>query len=187
MGDRDAAEYHEASHWPDVAEGCDSLEDHVMELLCAEMPQHRGSEKLAQLAALVTKIVRAVMQQGMAGAAVDLKKLQGRELMARLIAEIIDAPHARLMARCIDLTFSLGVQLGLNETQIASLEGLTKATASHYCVTLKDTYLEGRPAPGMKSNAAVESYRRVRTGKSSRGPRTEWAFAATFMTAYGTN
>ena len=187
MADRDAAEFHEASHWPDMADEVDRLDDHVIELLGKEMPKHRGTPELDRFAVVVTRIVRAVISMGMVGPVVDLKRLQGRELCARLIAEIIDAPHARLMARCIDLTFSFGVQLGLNETEVAELEGVTKATSSHYCVTLKHTYLGGRPAPGMKSAAAVESYRMGRTGTSSRGPRAEWAFASTFMKAYGSN
>lgn len=184
MRDRDPSEYSEASYTVDPAASCDSLADHIKELVNETCPQLAAKPK-GKLQSLVAKIVRRLLKEGRLGPLVDVKRLQGRELMAALIGEIIEAPDARLMARCIDFVMELGVQLGISETKIAQLSGVNKASASRYCVHLKETYRGGRPAAGMKPNKAVESYRNGRTGRSSRGPRMEWAFADTFSKHYG--
>lgn len=180
---RDAAEFNEASELTDPAISIDTLEDHVSELvrdLARGMPE-AGMRKLINL---VVKVVKKLLNEGRLSALVDVERLEGRELMAQLIAEIIDDTEPRLMARCIDFTFSLGVQLGLNETKIAAKENVTKASASGRCVYLKGTYLLGKPAPGMKSTNAVEKYRQNRTGKSSRSAVVEWQLGASFKAAY---
>lgn len=183
MSHRDAAEYNEASFTPDLAGVCDTLDDHVRELVAEHCNGRLAAPQLQAAVRLAIAVVRRLLDEGRLGPLVELRKLQGRELLACLIGEVIEAPDARLMARCIDFTFELGVQQGISQTIIGDLSNLGKATASRYCVQLKETYLEGRPAPGMKSAAAVENYKRLRTGRSSRPPRQEWTFAATFHAA----
>lgn len=185
MPGRDAADYHEASYTPDVA-ACDSLDDVLAELIEQRWPSKWPREIMPAQIKFCRRILRAYLDCGHTDQ-VDIRRMEGRELLACLIAEIIAAPNARLMARCVDFVFSLGVQLGMSETEIAELEGLTKATASNYCVQLKKVYRDGKPAPGMKSREAVAKYKELRTGRSSRGPRQEWPFAHAFKHAYGTN
>lgn len=183
MSDRDAAEFNEASYVDDPAEQIDSLQDHIRELVAAECPSLKGRE-LERFCKLVARVVSRLLTESRLGPQIELRRLTGRELLSCLIGEIIEAPEPRLMARCIDFVFVLGVQLGLSETDFARIEGVTKASASRYCVHLKDTYLSGRPAPGMKSAKAVDSYRALRSGRSSRAPRQDWAFMSTFKNAY---
>ena len=185
MPGRDAAEYTESSYTPDVA-ACDSLQDALAEIIEAKWPLRWPRELIPTQVKFCTRILRAYLASGHS-VQVDIRRMEGRELLACLIAEIIAAPNARLMARCVDFVFSLCVQLGMSETEIAELEGLTKATASNYCVQLKKVYRDGKPAPGMKSREAVAKYKELRTGRSSRGPRQEWPFAHAFKHAYGTN
>jgi hypothetical protein len=185
MGDRDPANYNEASHWPDLAEGCDTLEAHVRELVEEEWPARADPKAKAAVIALVSRVVRRLLEEGRMAPLVDVKRLPGKELLARLLDEILNAPDAVLMACCIDVVMETGVNLGTSMTQIGRRCKTTKATVSHHCRILTETYRGGKPAAGMKSEAAVESYRRVRSGRSSRGPRIEWQFASTFAKYYG--
>jgi hypothetical protein len=180
VSDRDAAEYHEASYECDPSEGCDTLADHIRELVGEVFPKVKDGRVLKTLNEGVRVVVERLLTEGRLGPLVDVPRLQGRELLASLVAEIIEAPDARLMARCVDFVMELGVMGGMSETRIAELSGVTRASASRYCVGLKNTYRAGKPAAGMKPNAAVESYRTGRMGRSSRCPRMEWGFAKTF-------
>lgn len=184
MQDRDASEYNEASYFIDPAEGCDSLTDHVRELVSETAPTLTG-KPFEKLQRMICQVVRRLLDEGRLGPLVDVQRLPGRELLAKLVAEIIDAPDPRLMARCVDFTMELGIQLGISETKIAELSGVTKASVSRHCVHLKNTYRGKQPAAGMKPAHAVKSYQIGRTGRSSRGPRIEWPFAATFSNHYG--
>lgn len=185
MPGRDAADYHESSYTPDVA-ACDSLDDVLTEIIEQKWPSKWPREIIPAQIKFFRRILKAYLDSGHT-VQVDVRRMEGRELLACLIAEIIAAPNARLMARCVDFVFSLNVQLGMSETEIAELEGLTKATASNYCVQLKKVYRDGKPAPGMKSREAVAKYKDLRTGRSSRGPRQQWAFANAFQTALHAN
>lgn len=180
MSARDAAEYDEASYVTDPALHCDQLVDHLLEILHQECPELAQSNAGRKLVALTNKVVLRLLNEGRLGEVIEARPIQGRELLASLIGEIIAAPDARLMARCIDFVMMLGVQNGISETKIAEQSGVTKASASRYCVHLKEVYRGGKPAAGMKPNKAVESYRSGRTGRSSRSPRMDWAFAKTF-------
>ena len=184
---RDASEYNEASYWPDMAQGCDTLADHVQELVGEEWPAKADPRAQAVVVRLVTKVVRRLLDEGRLAPLVDVQRLPGKELLARLLDEIINAPDAALMACSIDFVMGTGVMLGASMTKISNRFGVTKAAVSHYCRMLAETYLGGKPAAGMKSKAAVESYRRNRMGKSSRGPRTAWQFKETFTQHYGAN
>lgn len=186
MPSRDAAEYHEASESFDPAD-CDTLDDHVAEQVTALWPPAWPVKMRPVIIRFSKNLVLAVLKNAGGNELVEMRRLEGRELLARLVAEIIDAPNARLMARCVDFVFELGICQGMSQTCIAELEGVTKADASHYCIELKETYRGGRPARGMKSNQAVIKYREKRLGRSSRGPREEWTFAQTFKHSYGTN
>ncbi len=180
---RDAAEFNEASHWPDPAENCDTLEAHIAELLHEEWPKRADSKVLPAVQRLIEKVVSRLLHEGRITSLVEVRRLEGRELMAMVLSEIMHAEDPLLMAKCVDFTLETGV-LGLTQTEIASEHHVTKATVSHHCVGLKTTYRGGVPAAGMKSKRAVESYRTVRTGRSSRGPRVEWQFSTTFSETY---
>ena len=182
---RDPAQYDENSFTPDMAENCDSLEDRIAEIILKRWPKSDDGKMRPWLTKFILKVVHDLLGSGNKSLAVlDVRKIEGRDLLACLVAEIIDAPNARLMARCVDYVFELGVQQGLSETQMSALDGLQKATASHYCVTLKQTYRNGHPARGMKSEKAVQNYSQTRRGRSSRGPRQEWPFLHIFTQAY---
>lgn len=184
MNDRDPANYSEASYWPDIAGGCDTLESHVIELVTDEWPNGADPRAKPEVIKLVTKVVDRLLSEGRMAPLVDVQRLPGKELMARMLDEIINAPNPPLMACCIDFTLGTGVMLGASMTSISVTYNVTKATVSHYCCYLKETYMHGKPAIGMKSREAVENYRKTRTGRSSRGPRVEWAFASTFQKHY---
>jgi hypothetical protein len=185
MGDRDPANYHEASHWPDVAEGCDTLGSHVAELVNEEWPRKADERAKAAVIALVTRVVHRLLDEGRLAPLVDVKRLPGKELLARLLDEIIHAPDPLVMAYCVDFVMETGAMLGVSMTKIGALCEVTKSTVSHHCRHLTVTYRGGKPARGMKSEEAVSSYRKGRLGKSSRGPRIEWQFADTFAKHYG--
>ena len=184
MADRDAAEFNEASHWPDMASACDGLAAHVAELVDEEWPRKADPAAKRSVIKLVSRIVDRLLSEGRLGPLVDVKQLPGRELLARLLDEILAAQDKELMVRCIDFVFETGVQLGISETEIGRICGVTKSTVSNYCVHLKEVYRSGVPAAGMKSNDAVQSYRRTRTGRSSRSARIEWPFANVFAENY---
>lgn len=187
MNDRDPANYSEASYWPNIAEGCDTLESHVIELVAEEWPKGADPRAKQAVIELVTRVVSRLLQEGRMAPLVDVQRLPGKELLARLLNEIIEAPDAVLMAYCIDFVMGTGVMLGASMTSISTMHGCTKATVSHYCRALTETYREGKPAIGMKSLKAVENYRKTRTGRSSRGPRVEWAFQSIFQQHYAAN
>lgn len=184
MPDRDAAQYNEASHWPDLASVCDDLPSHVAELVDDEWPAKADPAAKKAVCRLVTRVVQRLMSEGRMGPLVEVQRLPGRELLARLLDEILAAQDKELMVRCIDFVFETGVQLGISETEIGRICGVTKSTVSNYCVHLKEVYRSGVPAAGMKSNDAVQSYRRTRTGRSSRSARIEWPFANVFAETY---
>lgn len=184
MSERDPANYHEASYWPDPADACDTLETHITELVSEEWPRGADPRAKAAVIELVTRVVNRLLNEGRMAPLVDVQRLPGKELLARLLDEIINAPDAVLMAYCIDFVMGTGVMLGASMTSISELRGVTKATVSHHCRQLTQTYREGKPAIGMKSLQAVENYRKTRTGRSSRGERTSWEFQSVFTQHY---
>ncbi len=184
MADRDPAEFHEASHWPDPSAACDDLSSHVAELVDEEWPTKADPAAKKAVIKLVSRVVGRLMNEGRMGPLVDVQRLPGRELLARLIDEILAAQDKELMVRCIDFVFETGVQLGISETEIGRICRVTKSTVSNYCVHLKEVYRNGVPAAGMKSKQAVNSYRVGRTGRSSRSARIEWPFANIFAENY---
>ena len=184
MSERDPATYSEASHWPDPSEGCDTIESHITELVCEEWPKGADPRAKKAVIELVAKVVSRMLNEGRMAPLVDVQRLPGKELLARLLDEIINAPDAVLMAYCIDFVMGTGVMLGASMTSISKLRGVTKATVSHHCRTLTETYREGKPAVGMKSLEAVENYRKTRIGRSSRSERTSWLFESVFTQHY---
>lgn len=184
MSERDPATYSEASHWPDPSEGCDTIEAHITELVHEEWPKGADPRAMEAVIEITSRVVSRLLNEGRIGPLVDVQRLPGKELLARLLDEIINAPDAVLMAYCIDFVMGTGVMLGASMTAISELRGVTKATVSHHCRALTETYREGKPAVGMKSLQAVENYRRTRTGRSSRGERTSWPFQSVFQQHY---
>jgi hypothetical protein len=174
---RDASDYIEASYEEDPAMNCDTIEDHIRELVAKRT---KPDERLVKF---IAAIVGELLKENRLASLVDVNRLTSKETLARLMGEVIDAPQPRLMACCIDFVFNLGVQLAKNETAIAEGHGVTKASVSRYCVHLKNVFLQGVPVPGMKSAEAVENYRTIRTGKTS-APKAEWAFSNEVKTAF---
>lgn len=184
MSERDPATYSEASHWPDPSEGCDTIEAHITELVHDEWPKGADPRAIMPVTEITSRVVARLLNEGRVGPLVDVQRLPGKELLARLLDEIVNAPNPVLMAYCIDFVMGTGVMLGASMTHISVICGVTKATVSHTCRYLTMTYREGKPALGMKSPQAVESYRRTRTGRSSRGERTSWPFQSVFQQHY---
>lgn len=178
MAGRDPAQYNEASFDPDPTEGLDTLSDHIREL-AGKHVRSLPPAQMAGLCRIIESVVTDLLDEGRLGALVDVQRLTGRELLARLMAEVIDAPDAAVMARSIDFTFSLGVQMGASQTEIARMDDVTKASISRHCRALCETYLGGRPSVGMKSVEAVKSYRAVQIQRQRPAP-PEWEFGHIF-------
>ena len=100
-------------------------------------------------------------------------KARDKEAIARILAELIDSDQPRLLARCIDFVGGFGVQQGISQTEIAEIEGFSKAQVSKICVHLKED-LDLPPSRGMKSNAACKVYAERQTGKKRE--RSVWRF-----------
>lgn len=180
MEHRDPASYDEASFTPDIASHCDTLSDHIAEALAAEWPSRADVSARPSVLKLIHRVIARLQSADLLDPHSHGSRMDGREMLAKMLAEVIDAPDPRLMAHCIDFVLETGIQLGMSETEIAARFGVTRATVSNYCVALKATFRAGRPARGMKSESAVTSYRRARSGRSNRKPCEPWQFANRF-------
>lgn len=104
----------------------------------------------------------------------------GKRLATHAIAEVIAARNPRMVAQCLDITFGLGIQGGRTQEDIGLEHGVCRATISGICTTLKETYT-GKPGTGMKSNEAVEKYKRLRLGRRAKAMPAAWEFANLFQ------
>jgi hypothetical protein len=174
---RDAAEYTEASTTPDMAEACDSRADIIAEITAKHWPPSWPKQQMRiTIKHLIEPILHDVIAAGAANDN-DTRKLEGRELLARLIDEILLANNPRLTARCIDFVFQLNLQSGISQTSIAEAERVERATASKICVTLKETYLT-RPAPGMKPERSIATFADAQRSKAKK-PKSgdDWKYS----------
>jgi hypothetical protein len=170
----------------------DSLEDVLMEAATTALLN-------SSVAAAPKKLVRIVAGAAMLG--IEKAREAGllesddnsifspryREFTARLLAEIIDAPNARLHAQCVDFVFELGIQMGLSQTEIGKSHNMTRANVSKICVEIRKRY-GVRPSRGMKSVKACENYAIRQMGRRAKPVREEWSLAASLKSSiYGTN
>jgi hypothetical protein len=173
---RDAAEYTEASETPDMAESIDTLSDHIAEIVCEEWPASVGNRK--PIIAITERVVTRLLRERRLGAEYDTGMISGREALTKSLQLIIDSPQPRLMARAVDLALQTGVQLGISETAIADMEGVTRASVSLYVLACKDAVLgDSVEVPWLKSAEARKSYSEKRSGK--KGGKQEWEFKPT--------
>lgn len=181
----DPADRPEASTTPDMARLLDRPEDVLRELLDAAVKRWRGDlpRTLAELHATVTQIALGVFEAAVAEGILDGASMKpsrgGLELLARVLADVIDAgqpgDRSRMEAEAIDFAIGTGVQQGKSEKEIAGFHGVTKATISKRAVNAKKRY-SLPPSRGMKSEAAVKAYARMATGKK-RSLREAWDFS----------
>lgn len=162
----------------------DGLEDELKEL--AEQILAKSTLPFPLTRQLFGAAVAGVCIQAMQSAAADgrLAELLGDamplrnnlELVARLLAEIIDADNPRLHAKCIDFVLGIGLCQGMSETQIAREEGVGKAAVSKRCKLIQKAFglLPGR---GMKSEDACRNYAARQTGKRAKPIPQAWAFS----------
>ena len=186
----DPAGWSASSTTPDLSE-LDSLEDVLKEICCEELRNAGVRDAPKSLVELVTRVAwKGIARARSDGLLHDDESAtftpKFRELLARVIAEIIDAPNSKLHAQCLDFVFELGVQLGISQLEISEQHPpMTKSNVSKICVAICQRY-GVRPSRGMKSEAARESYRVRQTGRRAKQSPEEWPYAERFMlTLYG--
>lgn len=179
----DPADHPRSSTTPDMAALLDRPVDVLRELLAAELGRWKDLPRtMAAFHTAVTGIAVTVFE-----AAVKEGILEGwmpparggLELLARVLADVIDAgrpgDRSRMEAEAIDFAIGTGVQQGISEREIAEFHGVKKATISKRAVHAKERY-SLPPSRGMKSEAAVEVYREMATGRR-RSLREKWSFS----------
>jgi hypothetical protein len=181
----DPAEWSRASILPEP-DRIDTLDDVLHEAALEELEtalKQRPQKSVVRLVVKVANlgIVRAaeagLLPSGIGGAKSD-------EGNARLIAEIIEAPNAKLHAQCIDFVFGYGIMMGLSQTAIAELHPpMTKSNVSKICVGIRKRY-NVKPSRGMKSVDACESYRLRQTGRRAKPTRENWRLAGELKQAF---
>lgn len=179
----DPAERPEASQMADMGRR-DSERNILHELLDAAVNRWGDLPRtLADFHAAVTQISLGVFDAAVEAGIIDVASMKpargGLELLARVLADVIDAGHpgdrSRMEAEAIDFAIGLGVQMGMSETQIAEFHGVKKATISKRAVNAKKRYAM-QPSRGMKGEKAVKTYAKMATGKK-RALREPWIFA----------
>jgi hypothetical protein len=183
---RDAADRPEASYRPDLADEIDRPEDRLLELIASQAVKLPPGIQRTWLNQIVSQLAIGAMREAAKdGSLSDLfdgiePNKADLELVARLLAELIDADNPRLQAKCLAFVFGL---TGKSETEIGDEEGVGKAAVSKRCIRLKQAF-GLRPSRGMKSDKACDSYRRRQMGKRARPSREPWAFAGLLETIY---
>lgn len=167
---RDAAEYHEASYTPDLAREIDQLGEHVAEIVAEEWP---GAPAGAVKA--VTAVMRRLLDEQRLNESVDISKMSGRDVLAQVLAMVVESDRPRLVARSVDLVFQLGVFGGMSETAIATAEGCTRANACHYVMRIKDRFFRGKDIPWLRTNGARQIYAERQKGRTNAAG--EWEHA----------
>lgn len=185
----DPATWSTASVVPDHS-GLDSLDDLLREVAAEELGKVLPERPPRRLVDLVARVARAGIDRGLgAGMLHDEDTILFTpgflERLARIIAEIIDAPNARLHAQCVDVVFQLGIQLGVSQTELAEQHAMTKGNVSKICVEMRQRF-KVPPSRGMKSVEACTSYKLRQTGKRARPMRENWGHGASLKLAiYG--
>ena len=157
----------------------------LRELLDAAVRRWKGDlpRTMAEFRIVVTQIAVAVFEdaeaEGIMGGATLKPSRGGLELLARVLADVIDAggpgDRSRMEAEAIDFAIGTGVQQGKSEKEIAEFHGVNKATISKRAVHAKERYAIP-PSRGMKSPVAVAKYREINKGKK-RSLREPWNFS----------
>lgn len=185
----DPATWSTASVAPDHS-GLDSLDDVLREVAAVELGKALPERPPRGLVNLVARVARAGIDQGLgSGMLHDEDSVMFTrgflERLARIIAEIIDAPNALLQAQCVDIVFGLGIQLGVSQTVVASQHRMTKGNVSKICVEMRQRY-KVPPSRGMKSIEACESYKVRQIGRRAKPAREAWGYGASLKLAiYG--
>lgn len=175
---RDPAEWASASVLPDHS-GLDTLDDLLREAATEELASVLGKTPEKKVVKLVVRVAKRCLQASLEAGGTA----RADECQARLLAEIIDAPNSKMHAQCIDFVFGYGVMLGVSQTAIAALHGVTKSTVSAICVGIRERY-GVRPSRGMKSIAACENYRTRQTGRRAKPTREDWRLSSTLKNAF---
>lgn len=182
MALRDPAEYREASKGADV-ESIDRLPDVIAEIIAEQWDGRLPTrETFVKTAARLTGLcLHTLLVDGRLAALLGdmARKGSDQDRAEWILAEVLAAANPLLVAQCCDIAFDYKLQPGKTETDIGKEHGLTKATVSAICTSLKETYT-GKPGTGMKSNAAVEKYAQIREGRRAKPLPQEWAFAERF-------
>lgn len=169
---QDAADYHEASYTPDVAREIDSIADHVAELV--EEEWSGPVDQLKNVQATAEIVVRRLLDERRLNEAVDVAQMSGRDVLAGVVAMVVESDRPRLVARAVDLVFQLGAFGGMSETQMAQVEGCTRANVCHYVMAIKDRFFHGKSVPWLRSEQARDTYSKRQTGKVAKSE--EWPF-----------
>jgi hypothetical protein len=189
---RDAADLPQASYRHDFAAEIDQAEEALAEIVDRVFLRGELSLPIARTvfrANVVAVCVTAIREASAHG---WIEELTGEtpapgnlEMLARLLAEIIDAENPRLHAKCIDFVLGLGLCQGKSETQIAREEGVGKAAVSKRCKVLQKTF-GVPPSRGMKREEACASYSKRQMGKRAKPMPQAWSFAGLLgRAAYG--
>lgn len=171
---------------PDLS-GVDSAEE-VLADLVAEAAEKELARAIRgtpdrRIVASVVKVALSSIQSAIEAGALARGNSQADECQARLLAEIIDAPNSKMHAQCIDFVFGHGIMMGISETQIAALHGMTKSTVSAICVGICKRY-NVKPGRGMKTVEARESYKIRQTGRRAKPMREDWTLGSTLRNAF---
>jgi hypothetical protein len=162
----------------------DGLEDELCEIAAAILVRSRLPFPMTRQlfgAAVGSVCIEALRTAAADGRVAELlgdsMPLQSNlELVARLLAEIIDADNPRLHAKCIDFVLGIGLCQGMSETQIARDEGVGKAAVSKRCKLIQKAF-GLLPSRGMKSERACENYAERQKGKRAKPLPQPWAFS----------
>jgi hypothetical protein len=164
--------------------GMDSLDDILREVAVEELRELDGKPPQKRVVAVVVRIAhKGIERAAEAGVLPGTSEAKFNEAQARLIAEAIDASNPKMFLQCIDFVFGHGIMLGVSQTAIAEMHGMTKSTVSNICVGIRERY-GVRPSRGMKSLDACESYRVRQTGKRAKPTRENWLLAGELKQAF---
>jgi len=171
---QDAADYHEASYTPDLARQIDSIAEHVAELV--EEEWSGPVDQLKNVQATAEIVVRRLLDERRLNEAVDVAQMSGRDVLAGVVAMVVESDRPRLVARAVDLVFQLGAFGGMSETRMAQVEGCTRANVCHYVMSIKDRFFHGKSVPWLRSEQARDTYSKRQTGKVAK--TGGWEFEA---------
>jgi hypothetical protein len=157
------ADHYTPDHYtPDVVSDCDTLADHIKELVRGET----GVTPTEGHTTLIETVIRRLLSEHRLGAAEQIDRMDGRDALAKVLALVIESANPRLMARVADLVCQTGYGLGESLTGIADREQVTKSLASSYAVAVRDSVLKGRNVPWLKSTEARQAYAQRQQGRT---------------------
>lgn len=175
----DPATWSAASFSPDPAADIDTLRDFLIEAALQRLLPIPAPDRV-KIAPTVADIALAGIEQARAAGLLDDDNGTSwtpkfREIIARILAEMLDSRNARLLAQCFDYSFGLGLQMGVSEQYIANEHGMTKSNVSKLCVGICERY-NIPPSRGMRSPATRETYSRRQKGRRAKPSSEPWKF-----------